>query len=199
MPARYPAGTVRSLLDTDLVTPATRRVLTERLRRRDRAYTPQFFTDAEMATLRTVAARLIPQHAPDPVDIAAFIDERLAAGTGKGWRYDTLPPDREAYRLALAALERESTERYQRGFAALTGEQQDAVLSMLQRGDLGADASRGIDAPRCFEELLAECTEIYFADPIAQETIGFVGMADAQGFHALGLNRLEPHEPRAID
>ena len=53
----YPAGTVRSLLDTDLVTPVTRAVLTVRL---DAPVTdPRFFADHDFYTLCAVLERLL--------------------------------------------------------------------------------------------------------------------------------------------
>jgi hypothetical protein len=46
--------------------------------------------------------------------------------------------------------------------------------------------------------MLAELTEYYYAHPLAQEEIGYVGMADAHGWTRLGLNELEPREPEPL-
>jgi hypothetical protein len=42
-----------------------------------------------------------------------------------------------------------------------------------------------------FEELLVEASEIYFAHPLAQQAMGYLGMADAQGWTATGLDEEE--------
>ena len=99
----YPAGTVRALLETEFVTPATRAALEARLQRVE---TPgRFFSEAETATLRAVCARLIPQpERAAPIEIAWHIDARLAQGKGNGWRYDALPNDGQAFRAGLRGL-----------------------------------------------------------------------------------------------
>ena len=51
---------------------------------------------------------------------------------------------------------------------------------------------------RWFEEMLAELVECYYSHPLAQEDIGYVGMADAPGWPALGLDVLDPREPRPL-
>ncbi|UOQ73078.1 hypothetical protein [Hymenobacter cellulosilyticus] len=87
----YPAGSVRALLATDLVTEATRTALQARLDAPD--YKPQFFDADTYELLRCIAARLLPQ--PDreaPIELASIIDQRLLAGHSDGWRYDVLPP-----------------------------------------------------------------------------------------------------------
>jgi hypothetical protein len=42
-----------------------------------------------------------PYPRPTAHEIALEIDRRLSRGDGDGWRYDILPPDREAFALAL--------------------------------------------------------------------------------------------------
>jgi hypothetical protein len=41
-------------------------------------------------------------------------------------------------------------------------------------------------------------TETYYAHPLAQEEIGYAGMADARGWRAIGLDEREAHEPASI-
>jgi hypothetical protein len=91
-PSHYPPGTVRALLETDLLTPATRAVIQARLEPRPAAE-PHFFDSQTFQTLRAVCDRLIPQaDRADPVDLAAALDERLAGGACDGWRYASMPP-----------------------------------------------------------------------------------------------------------
>ncbi|WP_324674477.1 gluconate 2-dehydrogenase subunit 3 family protein [Hymenobacter sp. GOD-10R] len=192
----YPDGTVRALLDTDLVTEATRAALESRLQ--TPSLEPQFFDGTTYELLRAVAARLFPQ--PDrtePIELAALIDERLLTGQSDGWRYDALPPDREAYRLGLGGINESAQLLFQQSFLSLAPEQQDAVLTAVQHGEAPGKTWETLPAVRFFEELLAELTENYYAHPLAQEEIGYVGMADVPGWHHLGLNALDPREPEA--
>ena len=197
----YPPGTVRALLDTDQVTPPTRRALRARLddaRGDDRR--PLFFGDVEYATLRAACARLAPPPGRTrPVPLAACVDARLAGGAGDGWRYAALPPDPRAYVLGLRGLDEHALDAFGAPFARLDGAAQDAVLGAVQRGAARGDAWHALPAARFFEELLAEVAECYYSHPLAQEEIGYAGMADAPGWRAVGLDRLEAREPRAAE
>lgn len=196
--SRYPPGTVRALLSTDFVTDPTREVLRARLARND-ADGPRFFDPASFAVLRSACARLVPQSdRPERIDIARCIDQRLAEGAGNGWRYDTMPPDPGAYVAGLAALNETALSRYGTTFPELDGAQRDELLDAVQQGAVEVRVWRLLSADRFFEELLAECVEFYYSHPLAQEEIGYVGMTDAPGWEAVGLNQLEPREPREI-
>lgn len=196
MPAPvYPDGTVRALLGTAHVSAATRAALEARLNA-PADYVPQFLAPATYALLEAVAARLLPQ--PDrpaqPIPLAPAVDERLATGRADGWRYDALPPDREAYRLGLGGIQEIAQELFQTDFMALAADQQDAVLQALAGGQPPGPAWATLDASRFFEELLAELTEIYYAHPLAQEEIGYAGMADLPAWTKIGLNEREDRE-----
>jgi len=196
---RYPSGIVSALLETDMVTPPTRAALTERLNKEPIAV-PRFFDEATFATLRAVCSRLIPQ--PDrvqPIDLAGPIDGRLAQGEGDGWRYDQMPPDGEAHRRGLQALDESARLLCGASFAELDDRRQDEMLLLVQRDAVSGGLWETMQASRFFEELLAGATESYYSHPLAQEEIGYVGMADAHGWQAIGLNELEPWEPRALE
>jgi len=198
-PDHYPPGTVRGLLATDLLTPATRAVIEARLAPAE-ATEPRFFHAGELRTLRAACARLIPQaDRATPVDLALNVDARLAGNMSDGWRYDALPPDGDAYRRGLAGLDETARAVQGRDFTALDPDQQDAVLALVQGGTPPGPTWQTLSAARFFEETLAELAECYYSDPISQEEIGYVGMADAAGWHALGLNRLDPQEPLPLD
>ena len=193
----YPTGTLRALLDTDAVTPPTREVLQARLERAPAP--PRFFSEDEMHVLRAVCARLLPQ--PDraePIELASPMDERLAQGTGNGWRYDALPPDGETYRAGLRGLNESARVLASADFVELNAAQQDAILRDVQRGEAQGETWQTISAPRFFEEILAEVTENYYAHPLAQEEIGCVASADALGWTRIELNQRETREPQEI-
>lgn len=191
-PRPYPSGTIRRLLTTQRVTPPTQTILQQRLNAS--ASTPSFFDEALFTTLQAVAARLIAQAEVEPIVLALALDQRLANGAGDGWRYNTMPPDSEAHRLGLQGIEATAQLSFGRAFTDLAAAEQDQVLQVIQQGVLGA--AWQMPSQRYFEELLVDLTEAYYSHPLAQETIGYVGMADAQGWQAIGLNQLEAWEPR---
>jgi gluconate 2-dehydrogenase gamma chain len=192
----YPSGTVRALLATPHVSDATRTALQARLDA-PVAYEPQFLAPETFALLEAVAARLFPQpDRPDsPIAMAPGVDQRLTEGRANGWRYDALPPDREAYRLGLGGIQEIAQELFQTDFMGLNVEQQDAVIQALAGGTPPGTTWETLDAGRFFEEMLAELTETYYAHPLAQEEIGYVGMADLPKWSKIGLNEKEEREP----
>ena len=191
----YPSGTVRALLDTPHVSEATRAAVQARLDA-PAAYAPQFLAPETYTLLEAVAARLFPQ--PDrpeqPIALAPAVDQRLAEGRADGWRYDALPPDREAYRLGLGGIQEIAQSQFQADFTTLNTEQQDAVLQALASGTPPGTIWATLDAGRFFEEMLAELTETYYAHPLAQEEIGYVGLADLPAWTKIGLNEKEDRE-----
>ena len=189
----YPSGTVRQLLKTSYVTPKTKDVLEARLAESS-TLKPSFFDTASFAILQAVSDRLIPQS--HGIDLAGALDRRLAINTGDGWRYNTMPPDAIAHRLGLRGIEESAQIRFDRGFVSLSETEQDTLLNSIQQGTAPGETWQQIPASRYFEELLTELTETYYSHPLAQEEIGYVGMADAQGWNAIGLNQLESWEPQ---
>ncbi len=191
----YPSGTVRALLATAHVSAATRAAVLPRLDAP--VYVPQFLAPESYALLQAVAARLLPQpdRAAQPIVLAPAVDQRLAEGRADGWRYDALPPDREAYRLGLGGIQEIAQELFQADFLALAPALQDAVVQALASGTPPGAAWQTLDAGRFFEELLAELTETYYAHPLAQEEIGYVGLADLPAWTKIGLNEKEDREP----
>ncbi|MDO7850225.1 gluconate 2-dehydrogenase subunit 3 family protein [Hymenobacter convexus] len=191
----YPSGTVRALLCTSHISEATRAALQARLDA-PAAYVPQLLAPEAYALLEAVAARLFPQpdRADAPIPLAPAVDQRLAEGRADGWRYDALPPDREAYRLGLGGIQEIAQALFQADFIALDARQQDAVLQALADGRPPGATWATLDAGRFFEELLAELTETYYAHPLAQEEIGYVGMADLPAWTKIGLNEKEDRE-----
>jgi len=185
------------LLPTAHVSEATRAALTQRLADAANAatYEPQLLAPESLRLLEAVAARLLPQ--PEravPIPLAPSVDERLAKGTSDGWRYDAMPPDREAYRLGLGGIEQIAQALFQADFEALASAQQDEVIRSLASGTPPGEVWASLPADRFFEEMLAELTEIYYAHPWAQDEICYTGYADLPNWTKIGLNEKEPRE-----
>ncbi|MBA3438546.1 MAG: gluconate 2-dehydrogenase subunit 3 family protein [Pyrinomonadaceae bacterium] len=196
----YPSNTIKALLESDLITTPTREALQVRLNENDADDAPRFFDAQEFTTLRAACSRLIPQ--PDrehPIDVAVCIDKRLAEGTGNGWRYDSMPSDEEAYRRGLRGLDETAQAMFEAAFHQLGDAHRDEVLYTVKLGKPPGETWQTMPATCFFEELLAEVTEAYYSHPLAQEEIGYAGMADAHGWHAIRLNHLESWEPRRCE
>ncbi len=183
--------------DTPSWNAQTREVVEARL---TRVPVRRFFSQTEWCTLEAVCARLVPQ--PDrperPVPIAPWIDAQLEEGSGEGFRYEDMPPEREAWRLGLAGIEAEARQRCGAGFSALTAEQQDAVLRAVQTGEVAAAVWRDLPPQRFFcTTLLRAVVGTYYAHPDAWSEVGFGGPASPRGYARLGANQRDPWEAKA--
>lgn len=156
----------------------------------------RFFDEREWAIAEAIAARIVPQ--PDrasPVPIVPFIDEALHEKRGKGYRYEDMPPAPQAWRQGLAAIDDESRIRFARGFVELTGDEKDAILGGVQRGEVTSAQWRGLPPRRFFTVmLLDEMVGEYYAHPAAWSEIGFGGPASPRGYVRLGFDRRDPWE-----
>jgi hypothetical protein len=160
----------------------------------------RFFTEMEWQTLEAVCARLIPQ--PDraqPIPIVPWIDEKLHHNWLDGFRYEDMPPQREAWRGGLAAIDQEGERRFGTSFVRLPAANQDAVIAAIQAGEVVADRWRGLPPQRFFSTvLLKEVVGEYYAHPAAWSEVGFGGPASPRGYVRLGENQRDPWEARTI-
>ena len=197
MEQHYAEGTVRSLLLTEYVTAKTRQVLDNRMVKSEETH---LFFDAPVYEVLSIACdRLVAQNSRDRiVDIAYFIDQRLAHHTGDGWRYNNMPSDEKMYLNGLKGIDETSILLFKATFIRLTISQQSAVLQSLQKGVSEGLIWKEMQSKLFFEELLTEVAEIFYSSPLVQEEIGYVGMADAKGWTRIGLNERDDIEPVAL-
>ena len=158
----------------------------------------RFFTEREWAVLDAVQARLIPQ--PDreaPIPITPWIDDRLHRGQGDGYRFETMPPMEEAWRIGLAALDAEAKAMHGRGFPELDPHDQDDVLARVQQGEVETEAWGSMPPGQFFShELLDAVVTVYYAHPDAWSEIGFGGPASPRGY--VRLDKRDPWEAKAV-
>lgn len=198
-PPRYPSGTVRSLLPSAHVSEATRSVLQARLAASDRPYQSAFFTNEQFQLLRAICLCLTGSDAQAAtIDVARAIDSRLAEGGGDGWRFATFPSDSETWRIALDGIAAESRARFAQPFTDLSSEDQEAVLAAVQSGTIVGEPWDSVAPDQFFGEMMAEVSEAFYCHPLAQEEIGYVGMADLPRWESIGLNGHDEREPRPI-
>jgi len=178
---KYPFGSVRELLETDWVTEPTRKVLLERFDAGEN-YEPRFFDARDYAALKAVCVALSPSEIVPPNFVSSEIDKRLDKNTGNGWRYAKMPPDGEAFRRWLRGLNDIAEQKFDCDFQSLTIEKRNEILQFIRRGEINSEVWRDFNSVLFLEELLAEFAEIFYAHPLAQEEIGYIGFADAHGW-----------------
>jgi hypothetical protein len=158
----------------------------------------RFFNEAEWQTLESICARLVPQpERSNPIPIVPWIDEQLHHDRRDGFRYDDMPPLREAWRLGLEGIDEESRRQFSTEFRSLSEANQDTVLRTVQAGDVHAAIWARLPAQRFFTTvLLKEVVGEYYAHPAAWSEAGFGGPASPRGYVRLGLNQRDPWEAR---
>jgi hypothetical protein len=171
----------------------TREVLRKRL---TEVPVRRFFSDTEWLTLEAVCGRLVPQpERSDPIPIVPWIDEKLHHNRRDGFRYEDMPPLREAWRLGLEGIDHESRRRFGAAFRSLAEADQEAVLRAIQAGDVDSEVWARLPAQRFFTTvLLKEVVGEYYAHPVAWSEVGFGGPASPRGYVRLGPNQRDPWE-----
>jgi len=195
MADRYPGYDVLAKRNSPSWNDQTRAVIDRRM-----ALDPQhhaFFSDAEWLTMRAICDRIVPQppNRLHPAPVAAMVDEKLHHNSGDGYRDARLPPMRDAWRRALAAIDAEATSRYGRRFHELGALLQDDLLKAIQSGEV--DEKRWGDMPpKIFFEkrLLHDVVSAYYAHPAAWNEIGFGGPASPRGYVRMYFDRRDPWE-----
>jgi gluconate 2-dehydrogenase subunit 3-like protein len=191
---RYPTYNVLDKWDTPSWNDRTRAVVAKRLRE---VPPRRFFSETEWELAEAICGRLIPQpdRPDDPVPIVPFIDEKLHENRGNGYRYQDMPPQRDAWRIGLRAIDAEAHARRQHGFLELPHNQKDSVLRSVQHGDTLGDAWDDMPPKRFFSSvLLREAVTVYYAHPAAWSEIGFGGPAAPRGYVRMQANRRDSWE-----
>ena len=174
----FPSKNIRELLESDFVTNETRRVLSERLNAEETV--PRFFDEREFEILKAVCDALAPSEIVPGWFVAGEIDLRLAENKGNGWRYNSMPTDGEAYKNGLQLLDETALGDFNKDFAVLEIEKRRDIF---KRFKFGTGERTEEKRERFFEELCAEFAEIFYSHPLALAEIGYIGFADARGWH----------------
>ncbi len=156
----------------------------------------QFFSPQEVPTLRAFCDTVTEQAEEPRVPVVEMIDHKLAEGKLDGFRYATMPDDRETWHTALAGLDWTARERYGRDtFGDLPADACRGVVDSLQRGLLTAGPWARLDPARTFSVLMRGVVSEFYSHPWAWNEIGFAGPAYPRGFMRFGaLSTEEPYE-----
>jgi len=159
----------------------------------------RFFTPSEVRLMEAVCARLIPQDDRDlahRIPIVNEIDKKLYRKVIPGYRYASMPPEQEAMRLGLQAIEEIAQHIYLRPFFRLDGRAQDHVLQTIHDGQppAGDEIWQKMSVKHFWAFLINHAAEAYYAHPYAWDEIGFGGPAYPRGYMRLEGGKPEPWE-----
>ena len=156
----------------------------------------RFLTADEVRVLEAVTDRLIPQadRAADArVPIVPWIDEKLHHDRRDGYRYEDLPPLREAWRQGLTGLDETARLLHGRPFADLEPQAQNDTLSRVQRGDPPGSTWSQLSAARFFRDVLClTVVRTYYAHPAAWSEIGYSGPSAVRGHFRNWMGGVDP-------
>jgi len=175
---------------------ATRSALTERL---EETPSIHFFSSQEASVLGAIIDRLMPQDdrsEAKTIPILPVIDERLYKNSLNGFRYEDMPPDQEAYRLGIKAIDEMSRCRFKQSFTDLTVHRQELILKSLHDGKPDPEHATWMRIPvhRFWALLMEDCVTAYYSHPWAWDEIGFGGPAYPRGYMRLENGLPEPWE-----
>jgi len=193
MTDRYPGYDVLAKRWTQSWNDQTRAVIDARLAT---PREPRFFTAAEWLTLGAVCDGIMPQPRDrPPVPLPAYVDLKLREGLLDGYRYAAMPPQDEAWRRGLAALDEEAVTAHGEAFHALSPERRDSLLGRMQKGELTGEAWGDMPCAMFFaHRVIPDITHAYYAHPEAWNEIGFGGPASPRGYVRMALDRRDPWE-----
>jgi hypothetical protein len=197
---RYPGFDVldkRNTLDWD---EQTARVVDARLH-----HVPdyRFFDAREVELLEAVVDRILPQPDRSPeerVPIARWIDAKLHDDLRDGYRFEPIPPQREAWRLALTGIDNVARAAYGAAFPSLATTQRDDVLGRIQRGEVSGAPWDRVPARRFFAQVLCSTVaKIYYGHPAAWNECGYNGPSSPRGHVRKWIGGVDPWEAHERD
>ena len=175
---------------------ATRKVVLDRVQN---VPPIRFFTSEEAALMQAICDRILPQDDRDEAHKIALvprIDDRLYRGIIDGYRFEDMPPDREAHRIGLQGIQAIAQHMYGQSFTELGPREQDSVLQTIHDDDppAGGDIWKQLPVRRYWFLLVQDAIEAYYSHPFAWDEIGFGGPAYPRGYMRLENGRPEPWE-----
>jgi hypothetical protein len=189
----YPGYDVLDKRDTLSWNDATRRVIDRRL---GVPREPRFFSRAEWLTLSALCDRILPQPTDrPPVPLPSFVDEKLLYDRRNGYRNAALPPQGDAWKRGLAALDAAARDLHRRPFHELNADERDGIIRRMERGALAGPAWGGMPSALFFKQrVIPDIVLAYYSHPTAWSEIGFGGPASPRGYVRLRLDRRDPWE-----
>jgi hypothetical protein len=175
---------------------ATRKVVFDRV---NNVPAIRFFTPEEAATLDAVMDRILPQEDRSMdrrIPLLPMLDDRLFHNRIEGYRYEDMPSDQDAYRLAAKAFDAMGQELHGKPFHLIEARHQEEVLRSIHHAKPHAaqDLWKQMNVERFWALLVSDCCTGYYSHPWAWDEIGFGGPAYPRGYMRLEEGEPEPWE-----
>lgn len=159
----------------------------------------RFFNPEQARLMEAVCARILPQEDRDPehrIPIVPGIDQRLFTDEHDGYRYEDMPPDREAYELGLKGIDEIARHLRGRAFVELDAGAQDEILESIHDAKPAAahEIWKRMAVHRFWMLLVQDCVTEYYAHPWSWDEIGFGGPAYPRAYMRLERGEAEPWE-----
>lgn len=160
----------------------------------------KFFTEREWSFWTAVFDHLIPQSDRTPdrrIPIVAPLDHRLHLNHTKGYRYESMPHDRDVYKhFGIEAINQEAQSRCGGGFLDLPHLQQDEVLRAIhdKKPEAAPEIWKKMSVHRFWQLIMGDAIDAYYAHPWAWDEIGFGGPAYPRAYTRLERGEPEPWE-----
>ncbi|HEX9132469.1 MAG TPA: gluconate 2-dehydrogenase subunit 3 family protein [Ktedonobacteraceae bacterium] len=159
----------------------------------------RFFTPGEARLMQAVCDRLLPQDDRDEqhkILVVNYIDDRLYNQRIDGYRFEDMPPDHEAHRLGLQAIEAIARHMFDKPFTELEPLEQDQVLKTIHdcNPPAGEEIWKKMSTMRFWMLIMQDVVDAYYAHPYAWDEIGFGGPAYPRGYMRLEGGKPEPWE-----
>lgn len=159
----------------------------------------RFFTPEEIPLMQAVCDRLLPQDDRDEahkIPVLNYIDERLHNRRIDGYRFENMPPDHEAHRLGLQAIDLIAKHLYNMPFVELGPYDQDYILQTIhdEKPPAAQEIWQKMPTDRFWMLLLQDVLDAYYAHPYAWDEIGYGGPAYPRGYMRLEGGLPEPWE-----
>ena len=194
------------LVPTERVSDRLRVALLQRAEPADPNYRARACSQDQLATLRAMLSRILPDADAYGIDLAARLDTMMSEQEGNGWRYEALPTDPDAYRIGLDTLDALARARIGQPFRDLSEPQRDEMLERIAAAEEGLSDGEGLFDTRqmklWFEEVRSDAVRHYVAHPAIMARIGYSGFANGhgtgpefQGFTQVGIEQRETWEP----
>lgn len=175
---------------------ATRELILERV------YHPppiRFFSPREVEILQALADTILPQDDRPPAEripIVPWIDASLYNEETPGYRLETMPDPRTAWRWGIEGIEQTSKALYDgRSFVELDPSERHSVIEALAQPEPPGEIWRRLPPKHfCIGVLTGAIINAYYSHPTAWNEIGYGGPAYPRGYYALNEGAPEQWE-----
>jgi len=154
----------------------------------------RFFDEREQSALAPFCDCLTDQHAEPRIPVLAYVDEKLFANRGDGYRYFDMPPDREVWRAVARGLDDEARALGVGAFDELSRHHQHQICHRFSQAELVGGVWATLNLSRAFSLVMRYVCEAFYSHPWAWNEIGFGGPAYPRGYASFGNPELGERE-----